>query len=150
MVCFIIFDQSVNVIFVLAGLTTIKNDVDWNSVYIFYVNHKCVSNSDSLATHLKAINYYLDATNIKKENVATLTGGDDAKTESQLYAEKIRKVVPVEKGFPVFAYILLGMGKDGHIGSLYPGRAEVLEKVNWVLAVDKVSFWISLARHDDA
>jgi len=150
LVCFIIFDQSVNVIFVLAGLTTIKNDVDWNSVYIFYVNHKCVSNSDPLATHLKAINYFLDSINIKKENVATLTGSDDSKTESQLYAEKIRKVVPVENGFPVFDYMLLGMGKDGHIGSLYPGRAEVLEKVNWVLAVDKVSFWISLARHDDA
>lgn len=44
-------------------------------------------------------------------------------------------------GLPVFDYMLLGMGKDGHVGSLYPARKEVLstDPRAWVLSVDKKS-----------
>jgi len=47
--------------------------------------------------------------------------------------------LPINKAsaLPVFDFMLIGMGKDGHIGSLYPGRKEVGITDRWVLTVDK-------------
>lgn len=55
------------------------------------------------------------------------------------YADTLRRVVPMGNNFPRFDLVVLGMGKDGHIGSLYPGRNEVNEQTAFVLPVDKVS-----------
>lgn len=40
---------------------------------------------------------------------------------------------------PEFDYMLIGVGKDGHIGSLYPGRSEITDTMSLVLSVDKKS-----------
>ena len=37
---------------------------------------------------------------------------------------------------PVFDMMVIGVGDDGHVGSLYPGREEVLDDYAWVLPVD--------------
>uniref|UniRef100_A0A7S2UZD5 Glucosamine/galactosamine-6-phosphate isomerase domain-containing protein n=1 Tax=Fibrocapsa japonica TaxID=94617 RepID=A0A7S2UZD5_9STRA len=44
-----------------------------------------------------------------------------------------------DNGLPVFDLALIGVGDDGHIGSLYPNREEVLEETKWVLPVDMKS-----------
>jgi len=45
-------------------------------------------------------------------------------------------ILPVNSnGIPVFDLALIGVGDDGHIGSLYPGRDEVLAGDAWVLPV---------------
>ncbi len=41
-----------------------------------------------------------------------------------------------EKGFPVFDLILLGVGPDGHVASLFPHRSTLSEDKAWVLPVD--------------
>jgi len=55
------------------------------------------------------------------------------------YSNDLRNVVPVANGLPQFDLVVLGMGKDGHIGSLYPGRNEVNEQSAFVVPVDKVN-----------
>jgi len=106
-----------------------------------YVNHKAVAMDDAeLATHAKACNLFLD--NWVGTNVIVLGGTGDAVAEAASY-ESCLKALPDTQlprnanGLPVFDLMLIGVGDDGHVGSLYPGREEVLDTSGaWVLPVE--------------
>lgn len=109
---------------------------------LVYVNHKCVSMDDEqLATHAKACKLFLD--DWEGVNAIVLDGSSDGEKEATSYEEKIRAigtdVLPKcqDTGLPVFDLALIGVGDDGHVGSLYPAREEVLSPSDgpWVLPV---------------
>eukprot|EP00968_Pinguiococcus_pyrenoidosus_P010055 scaffold797_cov236-Pinguiococcus_pyrenoidosus.AAC.6 len=101
-----------------------------------YVNHKCVSMSDaSLATHAKAEKGFLHSW--ADVDVLLLSGGGDAGEEAALYDAQLRDKIPLNAdGLPEFDLMLIGVGDDGHVGSLYPGRDEVLEEDKLVVGVE--------------
>ena len=112
---------------------------------VVWVNHKCVDVSDpALSTRAKAT--FLEQW--PGAHVLDLTGTNDADAEADLYEAKLREAVPVDdQGLPKFDMMLIGAGDDGHIGSLYPDRAEVLRADRWVLPVkmkDPPSITLSL------
>eukprot|EP00607_Mallomonas_marina_P003249 CAMPEP_0182428722 /NCGR_PEP_ID=MMETSP1167-20130531/23233_1 /TAXON_ID=2988 /ORGANISM="Mallomonas Sp, Strain CCMP3275" /LENGTH=203 /DNA_ID=CAMNT_0024611767 /DNA_START=347 /DNA_END=958 /DNA_ORIENTATION=- len=126
----------------LGGLKNRKDELDWSKVFLYYVNHKCVGPTDPTATHYKAKTIFLDDVGIPKSNVFSLENEDTDETpgfntDAHLYEQKISEHVPVYFDVPRFDYMLLGMGKDGHIGSLYPDRKEVEMTDRFVLPVDK-------------
>lgn len=118
----------------------------WTSkTTIAYVNHKCVDMEDgSLATHAKARKLFLD--NWQGATTIVMDGTDDGLAEAASYEAKLRalpeEILPrcADTGLPVFDLALVGVGDDGHVGSLYPGRDEVLAgPEKWVLPVDMKS-----------
>ena len=127
---------------------------DWTTkTTIAYVNHKCVNMSDGdLATHAKAMKLFLNKW--KGCNTLILDGTDQGAAEAEAYERKLKAlsedVLPRDSsGLPVFDLALIGVGDDGHIGSLYPGREEALVGAEgpWVLPValkDPPSITLSL------
>ena len=114
---------------------------DWTTqTTLVYVNHKCVPMDDiDLATHAKAEKYFLSEW--KGCNVIVMDGTDDGPAEATSYQAKLRglsqEILPMSAdGFPVFDLALIGVGDDGHIGSLYPNRDEVIRTDVWVLPVE--------------
>ena len=106
-----------------------------------YVNHKAVPMDDAkLATHAKATALFLDKW--AGVDVIVMDGSSDAKAEARSYESKLRtlpeSVLPRNaKGLPIFDMMLIGVGDDGHVGSLYPGREEVSDASGrWVLPVE--------------
>lgn len=106
-----------------------------------YVNHKAVSLEDLAAsTHAKASSLFLSQW--QGVEVLTMGGTADAAAEAKAYESALR-ALPEERlprtaaGLPVFDMMLVGVGDDGHVGSLYPGREEVLDASGrWVLPVE--------------
>ena len=121
---------------------------------IAYVNHKCVPMDDiNLATHAKAHKLFLD-TWVGAEAIV-MEGTNDGDAEAKSYETKLRALsegaLPrcTDTGLPVFDLALIGVGDDGHVGSLYPNREEVLVDADgpWVLSVamkDPPSITLSL------
>lgn len=108
------------------------DDTAWTSrTTVVYVNHKCVAMDDmKLATHAKAQELFLK--DWKDCNVIVMDGTDDGPREASTYEQKLKNlsndVLPraPTSGLPIFDLALIGVGDDGHVGSLYPGRDEVL------------------------
>ncbi|KAJ1448817.1 glucosamine-6-phosphate isomerases/6-phosphogluconolactonase-domain-containing protein [Pelagophyceae sp. CCMP2097] len=125
-----------------------------SSCVVAYVNHKAVPNDDAaLATHAKAWKGFLgDWTGVE---VLTLEGTADCVAEACRYGELLElatqsgmATIEQDDGerLPVFDMMLVGVGDDGHIGSLYPDRDEVLDDYAWVLPVEmKVPGSVTLA-----
>jgi len=127
----------------LASGSSVLSAVDWSKCVMAYVNHKCVPNNDAAATHKKATDLFLgDWQGIK---VITVGGSGDGAPEAARYESELQMLpsdtLPKnEDGFPVFDLVLIGVGDDGHFGSLYPGRPEIIdESQKWVLPVDMKS-----------
>lgn len=115
---------------------------DWTEkTTVVYVNHKCVDMDDGdLATHAKARNLFLDGW--KGCHTIIMDGTDDGDVEAKSYENKMKALTNEQlprdaSGLPLFDLALIGVGDDGHIGSLYPGRDEVLVGADgpWVLPV---------------
>lgn len=108
---------------------------DWtSSTTIAYVNHKCVPmDDDNLATHAKAMKLFMSEW--EGCNPIVLDGTDNGEEEAASYQAKLQNVPVDSNGLPCFDLALIGVGDDGHIGSLYPNRPEVLETESWVLSV---------------
>jgi len=133
----------------------IPNKDEWTSkTTLVYVNHKCVSMDDGdLATHAKAKKLFLDSW--EGVNSILMDGTADGDAEAKAYEQKMKElsedVLPLceETKLPMFDLALIGVGDDGHVGSLYPEREEVLVGSDgpWVLPVamkDPPSITLSL------
>ncbi len=64
-----------------------------------------------------------------------IDGGHDAAWAAARYAEELEAQLPQREGVPAFDVLLLGMGGDGHILSVFPGSAPVTEERVPVLPV---------------
>jgi len=115
---------------VLKVLSTLDPESDWvTKTTLAFVNHKCVPVDDvSSAIEAQAREKFLDRWGLK--DVVSLGGTSDGTKEATEYEAQLR-ALPEAKlprdgdGFPVFDLALVGVGDDGHIGSLYPNRSEI-------------------------
>jgi 6-phosphogluconolactonase len=115
---------------VLKVLSSLDPTSDWVSkTTLCFVNHKCVDITDvSSAIEAQARSKFLDRWGLT--DIISLGGTSDGKKEAEAYEAKMKdiseeKLPRDDDGFPIFDLMLVGVGDDGHIGSLYPNRIEI-------------------------
>lgn len=134
----------------LMQMNTKYPDVDWSKATMAYVNHRCVPLDDETSTHFKAQGKFLAPWIEKGLACVLLDGTTDAEAEATSYTKKMEdisaSILPRDAaGMPLFDLMLIGVGLDGHIGSLYPDSPQVLEEKTWVVSrVTEKSSSISL------
>ncbi len=115
------------------------SQIDWDRVHLFWVDERCVHPSAEASNFGLAVHTFLLDVPIPGENVHRVTGEeiDYAKAASE-YEQTILNVFGLQRGqVPTFDLIMLGMGSDGHIGSLLPNTYALFDTDDLVSAVYK-------------
>jgi 6-phosphogluconolactonase len=108
--------------FELLGEEPRTSSLPWNKVQLFWVDERIVEPDSQWSNYKLAADTFLDKVAIPAENVHRIpTEFGDFKAAAQRYEETLRGVFALEAGeVPQFDLVVLGVGADGHTGSLFP------------------------------
>ncbi|GMH36484.1 hypothetical protein BSKO_04352 [Bryopsis sp. KO-2023] len=126
----------VNALGALAGQKTA-----WEKWHVFWVDERVVPHSHPDSNLKGAREAFLGNVPIPEENVHGIVEGLTATEAAKNYEGMLlglgADVLPkAESGFPIFDMILLGIGPDGHVASLFPNRPQTAAVEGWVLPID--------------
>ena len=111
--------------------------LDWQNIQIFWVDERCVPPEAEASNYGLAAHTFLDKVPIPPENVHRVSGESSDYAEAvREYETIIRNVFKLDTGqTPNFDLIVLGMGDDGHIGSLFPNSYALFDTEDLVSVV---------------
>lgn len=94
--------------------------IDWSKVHFWWGDERFVASGDPDRNDVEADHAALDALPVPEENVHRVSGPDrvaSAEESAAAYSDALRAPKP---GDGVFDVVMLGMGPDGHVASLFP------------------------------
>ncbi|NNO01295.1 6-phosphogluconolactonase [Vibrio sp. B1-2] len=94
--------------------------ITWQNLHFWWGDERCVAPDDAESNFGEANTLLFSQVNIPPQNIHRIRGEDDPQTEAKRFADEMAKVIPSVNGTPVFDWILLGVGADGHTASLFP------------------------------
>jgi 6-phosphogluconolactonase len=117
-----------------------SSKIDWSRVHLFFGDERCVLPSHNDSNYKMVSEAMIDMLPIPETNVHPMpTELSDASEVAKRYAETMTKVMKAEP----FDLVLLGLGPDGHIASLFPDTPalEVTDSLTTELYVEKFASW---------
>jgi 6-phosphogluconolactonase len=116
------------------------NQVDWTRVQLFFGDERCVLPTHNDSNYKMAKEAMLDIIPIPDENVHRMPTEEGVAPDVAIrYGRKMQDVMGEES----FDLVLLGLGPDGHIASLFPDSdaLEVTDRLTTSLYVEKFESW---------
>ena len=92
--------------------------VSWDDVYVYFGDERCVKPGDPLSNYKNAFDALLSKVPIPAGNIHRMRGEIDPAQASTEYAKILRDDLGEYLSFDL---LMLGLGKDGHTASLFPG-----------------------------
>ncbi len=109
-------------LFKLLASDTYATSVQWQNLHFWWGDERCVAPDDAESNYGEANELLFSKVNIPAENIHRIRGEDDPQAEAERFAKEMLETIPSLNGTPVFDWILLGVGADGHTASLFPGQ----------------------------
>jgi 6-phosphogluconolactonase len=108
--------------FELLGELPRSLSLPWDKVQLFWVDERYVEPDSQWSNYKLAADTFLGKVSIPEANVHRIpTEYEDFKVAASCYEQTIRDVFGLEHDqIPEFDLIVLGMGAEGHTGSLFP------------------------------
>lgn len=108
--------------FQLLATTPEAKALPWDEIHVFWVDERYVPPDSEASNYKLAADAFLDRVSIPPANVHRIpTEYEDINDAVRAYERTIREVFGLSEGeIPEFDLIVLGMGSDGHTGSLFP------------------------------
>jgi 6-phosphogluconolactonase len=108
--------------FELLAVVRDARSLPWGKVHAFWVDERYVPPDSPHSNYKLAADTFLSKVSLPPENVHRIaTEYEDISEAARAYEQTIREVFNLRDGqMPEFDLIILGMGVDGHTGSLMP------------------------------
>jgi 6-phosphogluconolactonase len=114
--------------------SSLREEVPWESVHVFWSDERFVPADDENSNYRMARETLLSPASVPESNVhRPATEGFSPEESARRYEARIRDLFA--EPMPRFDWILLGIGEDGHVASLFPGSPVLREKKRLVAAV---------------
>lgn len=110
--------------------------LEWSRVRFFFGDERCVPPSHQESNYGMAAASLFQPLKIQPGQVFRMQGEDnDPDRAARLYEALLRQECGTVDGeWPTFDTLLLGLGEDGHVASLFPGTEALNERTRWVVA----------------
>lgn len=117
----------------------------WSNVHFFFGDERTVAPNHHDSNFRVAREHLFQPLNIPNSQLHHIHGdATNLDQEADRYAEDLSRWLPLnDRGIPRFDLIILGMGPDGHIASLFPDSKALDETTRWVIPtlVTKLCAW---------
>jgi 6-phosphogluconolactonase len=107
---------------------------DWGGVEVWFADERCVGPEDEESNYRLARETLLAAAGVPDERVHRMEGELGPEAGAERYAQTLRQRIPAEAeapagaravgntgALPALDVVVLGIGPDGHVASLFPG-----------------------------
>jgi 6-phosphogluconolactonase len=109
--------------------------VDWDRVHVFWGDERCVPPDDPDSNYAMARAALLDRVGVPAANVHRMRAEIDPPALAAEEHERELRAFFAREGPSGFDLVLLGVGEDGHTGSLFPEDPALRETSRFVVAV---------------
>jgi 6-phosphogluconolactonase len=108
--------------------------IQWQNLHFWWGDERCVAPDDAESNYGEANALLFSQVQIPAENIHRILGENDPASEAERFAREMADLIPAQDGTPVFDWILLGVGADGHTASLFPGATNYQEPALAIVA----------------
>ncbi len=98
------------------------SDVPMGGVHFFWGDERCVPPDHPESNFGLANEHLLRPLRVPPQNTHRIRGEESPPRAAELATQELQQVARSSAGFPVLDLVILGMGEDGHIASLFPGE----------------------------
>lgn len=121
-----------------------RSRIDWRRSHVWFGDERCVPPDHSDSNYRMAREALLAHIDIDAERIHRIPGETEPERAAREYEDALRRTVPAADGdVPALDLMLLGLGADGHVASLFPGTDILSERGDLVGAVwvPKLDAW---------
>jgi 6-phosphogluconolactonase len=97
--------------------------IDWQNLHFWWGDERCVSPSDEQSNYGEAMRLLFSHVLIPADNLHPIHGELEAEKALIEFKDEMDACLP-KQGMPIFDWILLGLGDDGHTASLFPEQTD--------------------------
>jgi len=111
-----------------------RHALDWSRVDVFFGDERHVHDAHEHSNYRMARETLLDGLPLSPDRIYPMPTSGTPEADAQSYEQTLRDYFGDEP--PAFDLLLLGMGADGHVASLFPDSPALDETERWVVAAE--------------
>ena len=116
-----------------------RSALPWNRIHWFWGDDRFVPQSDPRSNAGMVRRLLLDRVPAREEMIHAIpTDLESVADAARVYEGELQRFYGAERidpARPLFDIVLMGMGRDGHTASLFPGHVQLDEQQRWVVEV---------------